>query len=64
VAQEMTRLADQAPGVDLDRLTGLLGDLLSALELAPPAEAGTSGTSGTATAPGGPVGAGGMPGSA
>jgi DNA-binding MarR family transcriptional regulator len=61
VAQEMTRLADQAPGVDLDRMTGLLGDLLSALELAPPAEAGTSGT---ATAPSGSVGAGGVPSSA
>ncbi len=31
VAQEMARIGAQAPGVDLGRLTGLLGDLLSAL---------------------------------
>jgi len=59
VAREMARLADQAPGVDLDTLTGLLGDLLSALEQAPPAGAGASDI---ATAPGGAVGAEGVPG--
>jgi DNA-binding MarR family transcriptional regulator len=58
VARELTRLADQAPGVDLDTLTGLLGDLLSALEQEPPAGAGAPDT---ATAPTGSVGAEGVP---
>jgi DNA-binding MarR family transcriptional regulator len=58
VAQELTRIAAQAPGVDLDALTGLLGDLLSGLEPAP-----THGVQDPdiATAPGGSVAAGGAP---
>ncbi len=36
VAQELTHLADQAPGVDLDMLTGLLGELVDALEQGAP----------------------------
>jgi DNA-binding MarR family transcriptional regulator len=54
VAQELARINAQAPGVDLDILTGLLGDLLSALEPAPtsgptdPGSATTPGASGAA----------------
>ncbi len=58
VSQELTRIADQAPGVDLDALTGLLGDLLGALEQEPPP--GTTAPD-AATVSGGSVPAGGAP---
>ena len=58
VAQEMARIAAQAPGVDLGRLTGLLGDLLGALGAGPRTG---SHASDAATVPGGSVPAGGAP---
>jgi MarR family transcriptional regulator, organic hydroperoxide resistance regulator len=57
VAQELARISSQAPGVDLDTLTGLLSDLLSALEQTP---AG-AGAPDTALAPGRSVGSGHVP---
>lgn len=58
VSQELTLIADQAPGVDLAALTGLLGNLLGALEQEPPPGATAPDA---ATVSGGSVPAGGAP---